>query len=172
MIYNKTRLKKLIEGNEKVIELNDHDTSFTVGFNHYDIWVHNPLYSECLRFEVDPVEYYGEDFINSSFVKSNFDEPFAGVYLKDFADKFNPEKKYAVGVNSEVIVLYRHPSEILTKNGWDETDEIITIPCYNVDLIDLGEISSYINTDDINEIASCYYEYCIIHDSPMSKVKL
>lgn len=172
MTYNKIRLQKLIEGNEKVIELYDHDTSFTVGFNYYDIWVHNPLYSECLRFEVDPVEYFGNDFLNSSFVKSKWYEPFAGVYLRDFTDKVDPQKTYAIGVNSEVITLYRHNLEFLTKYGWDETDEVISIVCYEVETIDLNELSSHISLEDIYEIVSCYYEYCIMHDSPMSKVVL
>lgn len=172
MTYNKIRLQKLIDGNEKVIELNDHDTSFTVGFNHYDIWVHNPLYSECMRFKVDPVEYYGDDFINSSFAKSKWNEQIAGIYLKDFSDKVEHEKKYAVGVNSEVISLYRHTSEFLTKYGWDERDDIVTIHCFDVLTINLDELASYISLDDIYEVVMSYYEYCIMHDSPISKVTL
>lgn len=31
--------------------------------------VHNPFASECGRFDVDPVEYYGEAFLNSAFIQ-------------------------------------------------------------------------------------------------------
>jgi hypothetical protein len=169
-LYSKEKVDMLIEGNEKIIELHNYDTSFTVGFNHNDTWIHNPLYSDCLRFEVDPIEYYGADFLNSPFVKSKWVEPFIDVCFKDFTDKLTPETKYAVGVNSEIIELYRHTSEFLTKYGWDERDVLVSIHCITDENIDLKELSSYLSKDDLIKVASGYYEYCMLNDSQVSKV--
>jgi hypothetical protein len=164
------RINKLIEGNEKIVKLYDHDTSYTVGFNHYDTWIHNPLYSECYRFEVVPEEYYKEDFLDSSFVKSKWDEPFAGLYFRDFKDKNNSDKIYAVGVNDEVIILYRYSAEELTREGWDDTSEIVLASCLDEE-IDLEVLTPYLSQDDIYEVISGYYEYCIMYKSKMLKFK-
>lgn len=37
-------------------------------------WITNPFLSTCERFEVDPVEQYGQSFLSSDFVQLPIDE--------------------------------------------------------------------------------------------------
>ena len=44
------------------------DTDSDIGFEFNGTWITNPFYDETLRFEVDPVQHYGEENIKR-FVK-------------------------------------------------------------------------------------------------------
>lgn len=33
-------------------------------FEFQGVWIVDPTVSECMRFKVDPIEYYGEAYIN------------------------------------------------------------------------------------------------------------
>lgn len=39
------------------------------GFLWNEMWINEPNVSECTRYFVDPVVYYGEAYLNSPFVK-------------------------------------------------------------------------------------------------------
>ena len=41
------------------------------GFEFNGVWIENPYLSECGRFEVDPVEYYGFDYLVTTSVGDN-----------------------------------------------------------------------------------------------------
>ena len=60
-------------GNLQIDMVNEtgEDTSEFIGFinKSEDIWVINPFYDTTLRFKVDPIKEYGDEFLNSDFIK-------------------------------------------------------------------------------------------------------
>ena len=47
------------------------DTSPMIGFEHKEsgVFIINPFLDECGELDVHPIEYYGEEFLNSDFMK-------------------------------------------------------------------------------------------------------
>lgn len=45
------------------------DKDLKLQFEYENTVISNPFVDECGMYEVDPVEYYGEAFINSDFLK-------------------------------------------------------------------------------------------------------
>lgn len=53
-----------------------YDISPLIGFENEEsgIFIQNPFVDECSWFDVNPIEYYGEEFLNSDFLKIDFDD--------------------------------------------------------------------------------------------------
>lgn len=79
-----------------------------IHFEYQDIRIVDPFTDETGRFEVDPVEYYGEKFLNSDFAKFTKDDipgwddieeieldaPDRGDYLDKQFTKDHSDEKY------------------------------------------------------------------------------
>ena len=65
-------MKKFCEENyEKCFgEEGSDDSSGMMGFEFDEIHIINPFITECGRFDVEPVEYYGKAFLQSEFCKN------------------------------------------------------------------------------------------------------
>ena len=59
-MQNKTLLKRMQAANIW-IELNDIDYDSKIGFEWYGQWIVNPWIDDTARFDVNPIEYYGEE---------------------------------------------------------------------------------------------------------------
>lgn len=71
---NTLDMDKIREIGEKQFEESDEtsDPKFEdkcIHFDYQDIVIVNPFTDETGRFEVDPVKYYGDAFLNSDFAK-------------------------------------------------------------------------------------------------------
>ena len=56
------------------------------GFEWEGIWITDPTMSECGRFEVNPIEYYGEQYERYAYV--------AGILHDNKSQKTQKEKSY------------------------------------------------------------------------------
>lgn len=64
-------IKRLGELQIEMFNETHEDTSYYIGFvnEKEDVYVINPFYDTTVRFNVDPIEEYGDEFLNSDFVK-------------------------------------------------------------------------------------------------------
>lgn len=67
-------------------EIGETPNSF-VAFEHEGTHVIHPTRSECSRFEVDPVDYYGQNFLRSAFMDFIKDSSYTQLVERDFLKK-------------------------------------------------------------------------------------
>jgi hypothetical protein len=68
-----------------------------ISFDYKDITIINPFMDETGRFEVDPIKYYGDAFLNSDFakiVKLNYFEEPDDDYLDKMIIKDHDDSRY------------------------------------------------------------------------------
>ena len=62
-------LEKFSDLQLRILNLNGCDEVGLISFVYDGIEITNPFVDETDRYSVDPVEYYGEAFLNSDFMK-------------------------------------------------------------------------------------------------------
>lgn len=63
------RVRRIAQQNAEYVERNSDTEGLNFVFQFEGVCIHNPFVSLCGRFAVEPVDYYGDAFLNSPFVK-------------------------------------------------------------------------------------------------------
>lgn len=95
----------------------DDDTKVKIILDeHSEQAIVNPFYSECARFPVNPVEYYGESYTNSDWCKKQFDLT-RDQMIEFLASIFANRKKY-----DEEAIKHLLKTGVIGINNYSEQD--------------------------------------------------
>lgn len=79
------KVKRLAQQQGVIHEINSTLEEWFIQFDHHGSSIVNPFFSECMRFEVEPVKYYGDSFLESGWFSDQLQ------LLEDMVIRTTPE---------------------------------------------------------------------------------